>query len=118
MGDGSMHYAITALWTAATYKIPLTIVVTSNAEYGILKQFGGIEHTAGVPGLDLPGLDIVATATSYGVRAHEAHDTDEIVELFRSGIEDRNHPTLINVPTTRVSLPAGAKAAKPASVTA
>ena len=38
------HYAITALWTAATYKIPLTIVVTSNAEYGILKQFGGIEH--------------------------------------------------------------------------
>jgi thiamine pyrophosphate-dependent acetolactate synthase large subunit-like protein len=118
MGDGSMHYAITALWTAATYKIPLTIVVTSNAEYGILKQFGGIEHTAGVPGLDLSGLDIVATAASYGVRAHEAHDTDEIVELFRSGIEDRDHPTLINVPTTRVSLPAGAKAAKPASVTA
>jgi len=52
------------------------------------------------------------------VRAHEAHDTDEIVELFRSGIEDRDHPTLINVPTTRVSLPAGAKGAKPASVTA
>jgi hypothetical protein len=96
----------------ATYKIPLRIVVTSNAEYGIRKQFGGIEHTVGVPGLDLPGLDIVATAASYGVRAHEAHDTDEIVELFRSGIEDRDRPTLINVPTTRVLLPAGAKAAK------
>jgi len=64
MGDGSMHYAITSLWTAAHYGIPLTIVVASNSEYGILKEFGVIEHTTGVPGLDLPGLDIVATARS------------------------------------------------------
>jgi len=72
MGDGSMHYAITSLWTAAHYGIPLTIVVASNSEYGILKEFGVIEHATGVPGLDLPGLDIVATARSYGVDAHEA----------------------------------------------
>lgn len=26
MGDGSMHYAITALWTAARYQIPVTVV--------------------------------------------------------------------------------------------
>ena len=56
MGDGSMHYAITALWTAAHYRIPVTIVVASNAEYGVLKEFGKWEKTAGVPGLDLPGL--------------------------------------------------------------
>src|SRR5277367_5002559 len=56
MGDGSMHYAITALWTAAHYNIPVTIVVASNAEYGILKEFGKWEKTPGVPGMDLPGL--------------------------------------------------------------
>ena len=116
MGDGSMHYAITALWTAATYKIPLTIVVTSNAEYGILKQFGGIEHTAGVPGLDLPGLDIVSTAASYGVQAYEAHDSEEVVELFRSGIEDRDRPTLINVPVSHVKLPTASQPTKPVRV--
>ena len=49
MGDGSMHYAITALWTAAHYRIPLTVVVASNAEYGVLKEFGKWEKTAGVP---------------------------------------------------------------------
>ncbi len=103
MGDGSMHYAITALWTAAQYGIPLTIVVASNSEYGILKEFGGIEHTTGVPGLDLPGLDIVATARSYGVDAHEAGTTDEVAELLNAGIADRNRPTLINVTTTPVS---------------
>ena len=30
---GSIHYAITALWTASHYGIPMTIVVASNAEY-------------------------------------------------------------------------------------
>ena len=106
-----------SLWTAAPYKIPLTIVVSSNAEYGILKQFGFIEDTAGVPGLDLPGLDIVATTANYGVRAHEAHDSEEVVELFRSRIEDRDRPTLINVPIARVSPLPSAAAMTPAGVT-
>ena len=96
MGDGSMHYAITALWTAARYKIPLTVVVASNAEYGVLKEFGKWEHTRGVPGLDLPGLDIVATAASYGLDAHEAHTADEVTQLVKAGIADRQQPTLIN----------------------
>jgi benzoylformate decarboxylase len=96
MGDGSMHYAITALWTAARYKIPLTVVVGSNAEYGVLKEFGKWERTFEVPGLDLPGLDIVGTAASYGVDAHEAHSAEAVTELVRAGIADRQRPTLIN----------------------
>jgi benzoylformate decarboxylase len=103
MGDGSIHYAITALWTAAQYRIPLTVVVASNAEYGVVKQFGEWEKAPGVPGLDLPGLDIVETADSYGVDAHEAHDTDEVTELVNAGIADRERPTLINVRTTPVA---------------
>jgi benzoylformate decarboxylase len=102
MGDGSMHYAITALWTAAEYRIPVTIVVASNAEYGVVKEFGVWEKTPGVPGLDVPDLNIVATAASYGVDAHEAHTTDEIVELVAAGIADRQRPTLINARTTPV----------------
>ena len=102
MGDGSMHYAITALWTASHYRIPLTIVVASNAEYGVLKEFGKWEKTPGVPGLDLPGLNVVGTAASYGVDAHEAHTTDEVIKLVESGIPDRERPTLINARTMRV----------------
>jgi benzoylformate decarboxylase len=97
-----MHYAITALWTAAHYQIPVTIVVASNAEYGVLKQFGGWEKTPGVPGLDLPGLDVVATAASYGVDAHEAHSTEEVIHLVEAGIADRQRPTLINARITPV----------------
>ncbi len=103
MGDGSMHYAITSLWTAARYRIPVTIVVSSNEEYGILKQFRDIESASGVPGLDLPGLNIEATAASYGIDAHEATDTDQVAEMLRAGVDDRERPTLINVRTNRVT---------------
>ncbi|MFD3564081.1 benzoylformate decarboxylase [Streptomyces sp. NPDC058686] len=102
MGDGSMHYAITSLWTAAHYKIPLTIVVSSNGEYGVLKQFANLESAVGIPGLDLPELNISATAASYGIDAHEADDTDQVAEMLRAGVADRGRPTLINVPTNKV----------------
>jgi benzoylformate decarboxylase len=102
IGDGSIHYSIMALWTAAHYSIPLTIVVASNAEYGILKQFGVIEHAVGVPALDIPGLDVVATARSYGVDSHEANSTDELTQLLGEAIADRDRPSLINVRTTPV----------------
>jgi benzoylformate decarboxylase len=103
MGDGSIHYAITALWSAARYNIPVTVVVASNAEYGVVKEFGVWEKTPNVPGLDIPGLDIVATAASYGVDAHEAHSSEEVFELVKAGIADRDRPTLINARTTPVS---------------
>jgi benzoylformate decarboxylase len=104
MGDGSMHYAITALWTAARYDIPITVVVASNAEYGVVKQFGVWEKTPDVPGLDVPGLNIVETAASYGVDAHEAHTTDEVTEMVKAGIADRTRPTLVNARTQKVPL--------------
>src|SRR5262249_26327838 len=38
IGDGSALYTIQALWTAAHYKIPVTIVILNNTSYRILKQ--------------------------------------------------------------------------------
>src|ERR1700759_1966661 len=35
MGDGSMHYAITAVWAAARHQIPVTVVVTELVAAGI-----------------------------------------------------------------------------------
>ena len=39
MGDGSMMYSIQALWTAARHRVPVTVVVLNNGEYGAMKQF-------------------------------------------------------------------------------
>ena len=48
---------------------------------------------------DLPALNVVGAAASYGVDAHEAHTTDEVIKLVESGIVDRERPTLINART-------------------
>nr|WP_283135291.1 benzoylformate decarboxylase [Rhizohabitans arisaemae] len=99
MGDGSVHYAVPALWTAAHYKVPLTIIVLTNREYAILKWFGHLEHVDGIPGLDIPGIDICAIATGYGVPARHVNSIEEL----RAALGERPEgPRLIEVPISTV----------------
>jgi benzoylformate decarboxylase len=100
IGDGSVHYAVQALWTAAAYRVPVTFVVLSNETYAILHWFARIQHAPGTPGLDIPGLDIAAIAAGYGVRAHRAGGADELTKLVRDSAAQQDGPTLIDVPVT------------------
>ncbi len=98
LGEGSAQYGITALWTAAAYKVPVTFLILSNQEYMILKWFAELEHVSGAPGLDLPGLDVAAVARGYGVPASEVHGRDELVEALRGAIATEDGPRLVQVP--------------------
>ncbi|MFJ9641783.1 benzoylformate decarboxylase [Streptomyces sp. NPDC004244] len=100
IGDGSVHYAVQALWTAAAYRVPVTFVVLSNARYAILQWFAQLEHAQGAPGLDIPGIDITAVATGYGVRAHRAQGAGELTKLVRDSAAQQDGPVLIDVPVT------------------
>jgi benzoylformate decarboxylase len=62
VGDGASQYSIQAMWTAAQLRLPLLIVIMCNEQYAILKSFAMLEHTPGVPGLELPDMDFVAIA--------------------------------------------------------
>jgi benzoylformate decarboxylase len=86
VGDGSAQYTIQALWSAAAYRIPLTVLVVRNDEYAILKWFAAMESVQGAPGLDLPGLDVAALAAGYGVRARRAEDPEELAGLLAEAI--------------------------------
>ncbi|WP_406386094.1 benzoylformate decarboxylase [Streptomyces sp. NBC_00211] len=100
IGDGSIHYAVQALWTAAAYRVPVTFVVLSNAKYAILQWFAQLEHAQGAPGLDIPGLDITAVAEGYGVRTHRAQSAGELTKLVRDSASRQDGPVLIDVPVT------------------
>jgi hypothetical protein len=50
----------------------------SNDEYCILKSFAVFEETPGVPGLDIPGLDIGSISKGYGCDAARLDDLEEI----------------------------------------
>ncbi len=98
LGEGSAQYGITALWTAVAYKLPVTFLVLRNEEYMILKWFAEFEQTTGLPGLDLPGLDVAAVASGYGVPSREVHGRDELTEALREAIAVDDGPRLVQVP--------------------
>ncbi|MGQ4444938.1 thiamine pyrophosphate-dependent enzyme, partial [Streptomyces violaceoruber] len=96
IGDGSANYGITALWTAAQHRVPLTVVLLRNGAYGALRWFGGLLGVPDAPGLDIPGLDFTRIAEGYGVRAQHV---GSVAELRAALAETPEHPRLIQVDT-------------------
>jgi benzoylformate decarboxylase len=97
IGDGSFQYSVQSLWNAAQLHLPMLVVVMRNEEYCILKSFAVLEQTPGVPGLDLPGLDIVSLARGYGC---DAARLDDIGAIRRAATEawKKERPTVLEIP--------------------
>ena len=96
IGDGALQYSVQDLYTAAREKLKLIFVVPCNDEYAILKEFAVLEKTPNVPALDLPGLDIVATAKAYGCTGVPANTVDEIKKAFANALQAEG-PTVIAI---------------------
>jgi benzoylformate decarboxylase len=97
LGEGSAQYAITGLWTACAYKIPVTFLVLRNSEYAILKWFADIEEVKGAPGLDLPAVETTEVADGYGVSSRRVSGREQLREALASAISS-DAPELIEVP--------------------
>ncbi|SCF35466.1 benzoylformate decarboxylase [Micromonospora viridifaciens] len=97
VGDGSLHYSVQALWTAAQLRLPLAVVVPVNHQYAILKAFAELKHTPGVPALDLPGLDVAAVARGYGCAAEVVESLDGLGPALNTALA-ADRPTVLPVP--------------------
>ena len=97
LGEGSAQYAITAFWTAAAYSIPVRFLVLRNGEYAILKWFATLENVTGAPGLELPALDVAATASSYGVPADAVTREPELRAGLEALLAHEGGPRLLQV---------------------
>jgi len=96
IGDGSANYGITALWTAAQERVPVTIVLLRNGTYGALRWFSELLGVPDVPGLDVPGLDFTRIAEGYGVPAAHAGSVDELRAILATPTAG---PRLVQVDT-------------------
>ncbi|KAI9023374.1 thiamine pyrophosphate enzyme TPP binding domain protein [Hyaloraphidium curvatum] len=99
VGDGSIMYAIQALWNAAQLRLPITVVVVNNGNYAALHQFApvfGFKPGDELPGTTLPGLDFVALAAGHGMRGRRVTEAGELADALREAIESKE-PELVEV---------------------
>ena len=78
MGDGSSLYSIQALWTAAQWRVPLTVVIVRNGSYASLLEFANHFGLPAAEGIALPALDFVQLAAGFGVAARRVTRPEEL----------------------------------------
>ena len=101
--DGAAMYSITALWTAAHHRIPVTYVMLNNASYRILKL--NMLHYLGeaAPGRRFVGMDLVdpelrfdRLAEAMGVSAWRVEAAEQIGPALRQALA-HDGPSLVDV---------------------
>lgn len=101
LGDGALHYTVSALWTAARYRVPVVFVVARNGEYAALKNFAQVMHFEEVPGLDLPDIDITGIASGYGIPTTQVTSLTQLTAVVKEALS-YDGPRLIEVPQQRL----------------
>lgn len=101
--DGAAMYSISALWTAAHHKIPVTYVMLSNRSYRILKlnmieYLGAAARGRGFVAMDLtdPELRFDRMAEAMGVPGRRVERPEELGKALREAIE-HDGPSLVDV---------------------
>jgi benzoylformate decarboxylase len=102
LGDGALHYTVSALWTAARYHVPVVFVVARNRQYGALKKFTQVMQAPNVPGLQLPDIDIAGIASSYGTAATRVETLADLTRVVKDALAG-TEPRLIEVPEQPVT---------------
>ena len=101
MGDGSFQYSVQGVYTAVQQQTHLVYVVFQNEEYGILKQFAELEETPNVPGLDLPGLDIVSLGKGYGAHSVFVDNLSDLASEYQKALAAKHMTSVIVVKITK-----------------
>ncbi|MGB9958837.1 thiamine pyrophosphate-binding protein (plasmid) [Haloferax prahovense] len=102
LGDGSYLYYPHSMYTAARYDLDLTVVISNNQNYRILKDnalkiLGGDDDDHEFIGMDLqPGVDFAANAASHGVDGSRVTNGDELEAALRDAV-DTDGPSVLDV---------------------
>ena len=106
VGDGASMYTVQALWTAATFNIPVVYAICNNRAYRILKvnmdiylkrMLNDEERVSEYKGMDFANpLDLAAVAQGFGVASEKVEDPSLLGPAVRRAFES-GRPALIDV---------------------
>ncbi len=102
--DGASMYSITALWTAAHHRIPVTYVMLSNRAYRILK-LNMLEYLGeGAAGREFVAMDLTEPelrfdrmAEAMGVPARRVEQPEELQSALEEAVGHSGGPFLLDV---------------------
>ena len=121
VGDGSMFYADSGLWTAAHHGIPVLYIVPNNRCYGVVANLFSktdgttMQEYGEYAGVVLDGADPVKLADGFGVDGMHVQDESYLPDAIAHGldvVEGEGRPFLLNVHLP-LGLPKGGRAAAP-----
>lgn len=96
-GDGGFIMSIQALATAGRYKMPFTVLVWEDHQYGLIEwkqemEFGKHSH------IDLNGADLVKVAEGFGCKAVRLTAVEEFVPELKKAFAEKHCPSVIVIP--------------------
>ena len=86
-GDGGLGMNLNELATAASYDVPVTIIVMNNHVLGMVRQWQNLFYGKRFSNTDFEGFrknDFVAIAEAFGVPAKRVSSPEELKEAFES----------------------------------
>jgi benzoylformate decarboxylase len=97
VGDGSIQYSIQTLWSAVQYDAGVIFIVLRNEDYSALKGFCDFTSVGrNVPGMDIPGIDLVKIAQGYSMAAQVVERAEALEPALREAFASTG-PRLISV---------------------
>ena len=118
VGDGSLLYAESDLWTAAHHGVPVLYIIPNNQSYGVVasafgRADGTMKETGEYAGVVLDGIDPVKLAEGVGVEGMHVQEESRLAAAIEHGlnvVERQNRPFLLNIHLP-LGLPEGGRAA-------
>ena len=98
MGDGSFGFTVGELETVVRYKVPLLMIVLSNAAYGWIKASQRASYGGRYFSVDFSPTDHARVASAYGVKSWRVSDPAQLGRALQDAAA-HGGPALVDVET-------------------
>jgi len=96
MGDGSFGFACGEMETIARQRVPMTMIVVSNAVFGWIKAGQKTGYDGRYFSVDFSRTDHAAVAAAFGIKSWRVEDPAELRATLKRAVE-HDGPTLVDV---------------------
>lgn len=96
MGDGSFGFACGEMETIVRHRVPMTMIVVSNAVYGWIKAGQKTGYQGRYFSVDFNRTDHAAVAAAFGIKSWRVEDPAQLRSVLKQAVA-HDGPTLVDV---------------------